>query len=109
MLEIEAHRSAIGRFHAVSIKLSSQSYIGKSQKAKELSNFNSFFKEFSVSGINNNYKLFLIICCFFSLAIFLGINDNRLFLIINFLSLPIFLGMNNNRLSLIICFFPFVF
>ena len=63
MLEIEAHQSAIGRIYAASFKLSSQGHVGKNQKTKELSNSNSFFKEFSVSGINNN-RLFLIICFF---------------------------------------------
>ena len=68
MLEIEAHQSAIRRFHAAPFKLSSQGHLSKNQQTKELSNSNGFCKEFSISGINNN-RLSLIIC-FLSLAIF---------------------------------------
>ena len=34
MLEIEAHRSAIGRFYAVSFKVSSQGHASKNQQTK---------------------------------------------------------------------------
>ena len=69
MQEIEAHRSAIGRFYAVSFKLSSQGHVSKNQQTKELSSSNTFCNEFSISGVISNNRLFLIIC-FLSLAIF---------------------------------------
>ena len=63
MLEMEAHRSAIGRFYAVSFKLSSQGLVCKNQQTKELSNSDSFCKEFSISGMISNNRLFLIVFC----------------------------------------------
>ena len=71
MQEIEAHRSAIGRFYAVSFKLSSQGHVSKNQQTKELSSSNSFCKKFSISGMISNNRLFLIIC-FLSVAVFSG-------------------------------------
>ena len=34
MLEMEAHRSAIGRFYAVSFKILSQGHVSKNQQTK---------------------------------------------------------------------------
>ena len=44
MQEIEAHLSAIGRFYAVSLKLSSQGHVSKNQQTKEVFAKSSVFQ-----------------------------------------------------------------